>query len=275
MQLTNQQIIDFQERVWAHYRKSARSMPWRDNPNPYWVLVSELMLQQTQVRRVIPKFESFMQSFPTLQNLAAAPLSEVLRVWSGLGYNRRAKFLHQAAQQVQTEFDGTIPKTMAQLISLPGIGKNTAGAILTYAFNQSTPFIETNIRTVYFHHFFLDRTDITDKELLAVVEQTLDTEHPREWYWALMDYGTYLKQTVGNNIAQSKHYTKQSTFHGSRRQLRGKILKALLDRPYSQTELAEALVDDRLPGVLQELQQEHFVTQSGSLYKLTDQPKLP
>lgn len=275
MQLTDQQISDFQEQVWDHYHKLARRMPWRDNPEPYWVLVSELMLQQTQVSRVVPKFTAFIEQFPTLQSLAEAPLSEVLRAWSGLGYNRRAKFLHQAAQQIQTDSNGVIPQTLDQLIALSGIGKNTAGAILTYAFNRASPFIETNVRTVYFHHFFRDSVDVPDKEVLALVEQTLDADHPREWYWALMDYGTYLKQTIGNNIAQSKHYTKQSVFEGSRRQLRGKILKALLDRPHSETELAAALPDERLAAVLLELQQEHFVVVQDDLYKLTDQPKLP
>lgn len=275
MKLSDQQISDFQELVWQHYRDAARHMAWRDNPTPYFVLVSELMLQQTQVGRVIPKFEQFIKQFPDIQSLAKAPLSDVLRSWNGLGYNRRAKFLHQTAEELVLKHDSTLPKTFEELISLPGIGKNTAGAIMAYAFNQPVVFVETNIRTVYFYHFFADQSDIDDKDLRGVVEQTLDHEHPREWYWALMDYGTFLKQTAGNNIAQSRHYAKQSKFEGSRRQLRGKIVRLLLERPRPLEILADQLADDRLRSVLDELQREHFVTNIDGLLKLTDQPKLP
>ena len=272
MQLSPETIADFHETVWAYYRKAARSMPWRDNPEPYWVLVSELMLQQTQVARVLPKFLTFIDTFPTIKALAKAPLSDVLRQWSGLGYNRRAKFLHQAAQAVVQDYAGVIPQTIEELVKLPGIGKNTAGAIMAYAFNQPVVFIETNIRSVYFYHFFADQEQIDDKELYDVVAATLDTEHPRQWYWALMDYGTFLKQTVGNNSTRSKHYAKQSTFAGSVRQLRGAVLRLLLDEgPRTAAALSVQLDNDqRLPTVIKQLADEGFVVVSGDLIKLTD-----
>jgi A/G-specific adenine glycosylase len=247
------------KRLWVHYRQAARHMPWRDNPQPYWVLVSELMLQQTQVSRVLPKFLDFMERFPTLAELAAAPLGEVLRAWSGLGYNRRAKFLHQAAQRVMAEFGGTIPETLAELVGLPGVGKNTAGALLAYAYNQPVVFVETNIRSVYFHHFFAGTGQVDDAAVRELVQQTIDCEHPREWYWALMDYGAYLKQSGQGNIAQSHHYTKQSTFAGSRRQIRGRILKLLLEKPMVEAELKRAVADERCLPVLKELQAEGLV----------------
>lgn len=275
MQLTDTNMTLFQEAVWNYFKTSARSMPWRDNPEPYCVLVSELMLQQTQVNRVVPKFQAFMKCFPTIEALASAPLSKVLRVWSGLGYNRRAKYLHQTAQVIVEQHHSQLPASLDQLIVLPGIGKNTAGALLAYAYNRPVVFIETNIRTVYFHHFFSDQTNIDDKELLKLIEQTLDREHPREWYWALMDYGTFLKKTLGNNIDHSRHYTKQSKFEGSRRQLRGKILRLLLERPYTSNELVYVLSDARSQFVLNELQKEHFVVETEGILKLTDQSELP
>ncbi len=271
MQLTHQQIQQFHEAVWDYYREHKRIMAWREHPTPYSVLVSELMLQQTQVNRVLPKFQEFMLRFPTVISLADAPLAEVLRVWSGLGYNRRAKFLHAAAQVVVEKYGGVIPATFTELVTLPGVGKNTAGAVLAYAYNQPVVFIETNIRSVFFHHFFADVSDIDDKDLLPLIQQTLDQENPREWYWALMDYGAHLKQTAGNNIARSRHYARQSKFEGSRRQIRGRVVRALLRGPQPLSQLAEVVEhDQRLPVVLQDLAGEGFVVSEAGLYRLTD-----
>ena len=273
MQLDSPQIDTFQQTVWDYYRAHGRHMPWRDNPDPYWVLVSELMLQQTQIARVLPKFAAFVQRFPAVDNLARASLAEVLGAWSGLGYNRRAKFLHAAAQLIVEKFQGKIPDDKDALLTLPGVGQNTAGAILAYAFNQPTVFIETNIRTVYFYHFFPGRARVNDKELALCIAQTLDHQHPREWYWALMDYGTHLKQTVGNNISNSQHYTRQSKFEGSRRQVRGNMLKILLDGARTVAELDDALQhDERLLPVLDQLVREGFVYKMGKYYRLTDRP---
>jgi A/G-specific adenine glycosylase len=265
---------DFQETAWQHYHQAGRhDLPWRlaepdGSFDPYKIMVSELMLQQTQVNRVIAKYDEFLALFPTVAVLAAAPLGDVLRAWSGLGYNRRAKFLHQAAQQIQSEYGGVFPQTAPALVALPGIGVNTAGAILAYAFNQPVVFIETNIRTVFIHHFFDDRDGVADAEIFALVSETLDHEQPREWYWALMDYGAFLKQTVGNRNRQSKSYAKQSTFHGSRRQIRGQVLRLLGQRPHTATELAEQIADERLPGVLTDLVAEQLIRLQGRSYTL-------
>lgn len=234
---------DFQELVWDKGRELYRSMPWREDTRAYYVLVSELMLQQTQVDRVIPKFEAFITAFPDVQALAAASLGEVLTLWSGLGYNRRAKFLHAAVQVVIQEFKGEIPANYDDLVSLPGVGPNTAGAILAYSFNQPVVYIETNIRTVYFEHFFEDDLNITDTQLREVVEATLDHEHPRAWYWALMDYGSWLKRNGRGAIDKSAHYKKQSVLKGSLREARGIVLKALAKAPHNRPALL-ALIDD-------------------------------
>lgn len=258
--MTADQINDFRELVWEYFRTNGRSMPWREHTEPYYVVVSELMLQQTQVERVIPKFNQFIVRFPDAQSLANAPLSAVLTEWVGLGYNRRAQYLHRLAQDVVNRFNGSFPPTYAQLVSLPGIGPNTAGAVLNYAFNQPAVFVETNIRTVFIHHFFADAEMVDDKDIRGLVEATLDQEHPREWFWALMDYGTYLKRTAGNNIARSRNYKKQSRFEGSLRQIRGKIVALLAQSAKSQSELERHITDPRLPVVLRQMADEKLIT---------------
>ena len=255
---------EFQETVWQKGRELYRDMPWRQNTQPYYVLVSEMMLQQTQVDRVIPKFQAFIQKFPTVKALADASLADVLVAWSGLGYNRRAKFLWQAAQKVQNDFGGVLPETLESLMLLPGVGANTAGAILTYSFNQPVAFIETNVRTVYFEHFFADRTEVSDRELKDVVGEYIDHEHPREWAWALMDYGVYLKKQGLGRLDQSKHYKKQAPLKGSLREVRGMILKQLALGALTQTELRAVMPqDDRYDKALEALLSERMIQQSG------------
>ncbi len=264
----------FQQIVWEYYHRHGRhDLPWRlPDPdgayNSYHILVSEIMLQQTQVPRVLPKYQTFLQTFPDFSALATAPLSDVLMRWSGLGYNRRAKFLWQAAGAVMERYSGRLPDNPADLVALPGIGPNTAGAIMAYAFNRPVLFIETNIRTVYIHHFFADRTGIADKDIAAVLQETLPADNPRQWYWALMDYGTHLKQTVGNVSRASKSYVKQSKFQGSRRQIRGQVLKLLAGGPHALQSLTGSISDDRLTGVLNDLEKEGLIMFSGNAYQL-------
>ena len=203
-----------------------RDMPWRQDTRPYYVLVSELMLQQTQVDRVIPKFEAFVEQFPSEVDLAAASLADVLKQWQGLGYNRRAKFLHEAAKKIVER--GAFPVDEVGLIALPGVGKNTAGAIRAYAYNQPAVFVETNVRAVYIHHFFAGQDKVDDAAIRELLEVTLDHEHPREFYWALMDYGVYLKKQ-GVRPSRSKHYVKQSPLRGSVREVRGQIITCLTE----------------------------------------------
>ena len=265
----NVDILEFQEIIWRKGRELYRDMPWREDTRPYYVMVSEIMLQQTQVDRVIPKFEAFIERFPSVEDLAKASLGEVLQMWSGLGYNRRAKFLHEAAMKIMGEYKGKFPETAEGLISLAGIGVNTAGAILAYSFNKPSIFIETNIRTVYFYHFFLEHDEVTDAELRTVVETTIDTEHPREWYWAMMDYGSYLKkQGIGQNN-KSRHYKKQSPLKGSVREVRGQILKLLTTADFNEIELrTEILADQRFEPALASLEKEGLITKTGETFHL-------
>lgn len=239
-------------------------------PTPYFVLVSEMMLQQTQVPRVLPKFVQFIERFPTVQALAEAPLADVLAQWNGLGYNRRAKYLWQAAQKVMSEFGGAVPTTSGQLVTLPGVGPNTAGAILAYAYDKPVIFIETNIRTVIIHEFFAD-TDhkISDTDIATILQKALPAKNPREWYWALMDYGTHLKATAGGQLHRVQAYKKQSKFKGSRRQIRGQVLKFLIDGAHTSAELAALITDTRLSDVLATLSQEGLITYKNKHWHLT------
>lgn len=245
-------------------------MPWRVSTEPYHIWVSELMLQQTQVDRVVPKFLAFIEQFPTVHALAAASLADVLAAWTGLGYNRRAKFLHAAAKQLVAERGGVVPNELTALTALPGIGPNTAGAILAYAFDIPVVYVETNIRSVYIHHFCEELEQVDDVLVKSLVEQTLDAAHPREWYWALMDYGVYVKKTFGNNIARSKQYKKQSQFEGSLRQVRGRVIKLLTECPLEQTMLQLAIADERLPVVLADLQREGLIATINNRVQLAE-----
>lgn len=267
------QYQEFTTHIWDYYHDHERALPWRlpeadGSFDPYKIIVSEIMLQQTQAQRVIPKYHEFLALFPTVTALAAAPLQAVLVAWSGLGYNRRAKFLWQAAQYVQETCQGTFPASVEALVKLPGVGPNTAAAICAYAFNQPVVFIETNIRTIYIYHFFPDEDKVSDAQLMPLIAATVDTEHPREWYWALMDYGVHLKATVGNVSRNSKHYTKQSKFEGSRRQIRGQVLKLLATHAMPRQAMIERIADERVSSVIDDLKEEGLVTERDMVLSL-------
>lgn len=219
----------FRKIILDYYAGAGRRMPWRDYPTPYWVFVSEMMLQQTQVKRVLSKFPPFIERFPSFSELADAAFSTVLTQWSGLGYNRRARFMHRAAQEIVEGLSGELPREPAQLQTLPGIGPNTAGAIAAFAYNEPVVFIETNIRRVFLHFFFPGEQEIHDRQILPLIETTLYRDNPRRWYWALMDYGVALSRVTENPNRRSRHYTRQKPFSGSDRQLRGRILRALTE----------------------------------------------
>lgn len=261
---------EFQELIWQKGRELYRTMPWRDTDDPYKIMVSEFMLQQTQVDRVVPKFEAFIVRYPDVRALTAASLADVLAIWNGLGYNRRAKFLHDSAVKIVSNFNGRVPSGREDLMSLPGIGPNTAAAIMVYAFNQPVGFIETNIRTVYFQHFFADSHLVTDDELRKVVGETVDTEHPREFFWALMDYGTYLKKQGSAQLDKSFHYKKQSALEGSMRQVRGQIIRALAKADMSESELRhEVIIDERFEPALAGVIKDGLVSLTREQYHLT------
>ena len=266
--LSTGEIRKFQNTIYQHYQEHGRSLPWRKTRNPYHILVSEIMLQQTQVDRVIDKYQEFITTFPDVQTLAKSPLKKILKVWQGLGYNRRALALKRIAEIVCERHDGIVPSHLDALERLPGIGKTTASEIVSFAFNQPAVFIETNIRSVFIHFFFSHRNDVSDAEMLPLVEKTLDTTQARRWYYALMDYGVALKKKYRNPSRRSLHYRKQSPFDGSNRQIRGMILKILTaQRQSSEEALVRAL---KKPAVqvkrnLSALKKEGFIASKGSV----------
>jgi A/G-specific adenine glycosylase len=226
-------IQQFRREVWSYYKKNGRNdLPWRKTTDPYKILVSEMMLQQTQVPRVIEKYKSFVKKFPNVDALAKARLADVLKEWSGLGYNRRAKYLHDAGRIVVNDYGGDMKKALGH--RLPGVGAYTRAAIRTFAFNESNEMIETNIRTAYIYHFFPSSEDtkqggslLHDAQILHIAARAARDQDPRTWHWALMDYGSHLKRIGVRNNVRSKHYTRQSKFGGSSRQFRGAILREL------------------------------------------------
>jgi len=205
----------FQTIIFRFYNNFKRDFPFRNKITPYYVLVSEIMLQQTQTERVSDKFLEFIEKFPDFLTLSSAPLDEVLTTWQGLGYNRRAIALKKIAEIVINDYNGILPDSIETLKSFPQIGHNTASSIVTFAFDKPTVFVETNIRRVYIYFFFPGKNSVNDKEIIPILEKTMDKTNPREWYYALMDYGVMLKKTYPDLNKRSAHYRKQAPFKGS------------------------------------------------------------
>lgn len=265
----------FTQTVWAYFKQHGRQLPWRPPEltldkrgylSAYHILVSEMMLQQTQVARVTTKYKQFITRFPNIEVLASSPLKEVLAEWQGLGYNRRALYLHNAAKALVKCKD---PWQAADLTSLKGIGPNTAAAVCVYAYNQPLVFIETNIRSVFIHHFFKDHEKVSDTQLLPLIEKTLDKNNPRQWYWALMDYGTSVKSLHKNPSKRSASYKKQAAFEGSFRQLRAEVLRAILASDKTLTVLKTSFSDKRLNEALKVLEKEGLIAKTDQIYRVT------
>jgi A/G-specific adenine glycosylase len=263
----------FQNIIYSYYKQYGRDFPFRRNITPYNVLVSEIMLQQTQTATVSEKFLNFIKIFPDFETLAKSPLDRVLKAWQGLGYNRRAIALKNIAEKIIYEFDGKFPENVEVLKKFPQIGHNTASSIATFAFNKETYFIETNIRRVFIYFFFHNRKNVNDKEILPLVKATTDKDDPRKWYYALMDYGVMLKRTHPELNKQSAHYKKQKPFKGSNREIRGNILRILLKKKtLEKIELYTNLnfPQHRIDKVLEQLEKEGFISVHNELIKVAE-----
>lgn len=289
-------VQEFQSMILDFYRQEGRSFPWRETCDPYEILVSELMLQQTQTERVVPKYLNWLQEFPTAQALAQAPFSQVLAAWSGLGYNRRAGYLQEACRQVVEELSGVFPSSARELEKLRGVGSYTARAVVTFAFNKPEVFIETNIRSVYLFLFFPRdnfpseqegghkepaegitpaKDKVADSSLMPLIEATLYHEDPRTWYYALMDYGAQLKKSTANPNRRSLHYSRQSKFQGSLRQARGAIIRSLVQTQGNALFLKEIEGESgielyRLESAAESLVAEGMVCRQGDLYCINE-----
>ena len=264
-------IRQFRQIVLKHYRDHGRSLAWRRTTDPYRILVSEIMLQQTQVERVSVKYPSFIAAFPDFPSLAKAPLSDVLAVWQGMGYNRRAISLQQCARRVVEDYNGVLPQDPEILATFPGIGRATAASICAFAFNMPVVFIETNIRRAFIHFFFDDSVTVDDAEILPLATRALYRKDPRIWYNALMDLGTDLKRTVKNPNRRSRHYTKQAAFEGSDRKIRGSILRTLLaEKRMTLLAIKKRFSEDpaRIIRILGDLEDEGFIVRSGTYFAI-------
>jgi A/G-specific adenine glycosylase len=262
---------EFRKIIYRNFKKEGRVFPWRQDPEPWGVLVSEFMLQQTQTSRVVPYWERWMRLWPTPEDLAEASLEETLREWSGLGYNNRARRLRDCARLIAEQYGGTVPGIPEELRNLPGIGAYTAGAIACFAYNHPSVFIETNIRAAVIHFFFEDRLEVPDSEIFPILESVLDRKNPRKWYWALMDYGAALKKLTVNPGRRSAHYARQSPFQGSFRQIRGRLIRSLVSEgPGSAPELGKrtGIEPPVLYQALESLKKDAMVAEDTGIYRI-------
>lgn len=268
---TPHNLTDFINFIWDFYQNNKRDFAWRQTTEPYHIVVSEIMLQQTQTSRVVAKYQEFIAAFPDFKSLAQAERVDVLSRWVGLGYNRRGVALHEIAKKVQAEFGGQLPDCPKILQTFKGLGPATAASIVAFAFNKPTVFIETNIRAVFLHSFYQNETEVHDKMLLPLIEMTVCKKNPREWYYALMDYGVYLKKLYKNPSRKSKHHVVQSQFEGSDRQIRGAIIRLLTQKKQrSLTQLKKELQFEpaRLEKQIQKLIQEGMLQQNKNIFLL-------
>ena len=256
-----------------------RDLPWRNVDDAYAVLVSEVMLQQTQVARVLKFWPRWLSLFPTVDALAAADTAAVLDAWQGLGYNRRALALKRACEECSATRAGELPRTADELVALPGIGPATAAGVVAFAFNEPAVYLETNVRSVFLHELFPGCEGVADKELMPFVADACPADDARAWYYALLDYGAHLKASGVNPSRRSAHHTRQSAFEGSRRQKRSNLLKQVLASPegISRAELLAGLNEaERAAGrdsveasvfdsILGELLAEGFFHETGDL----------
>ena len=274
-------LEDFQRKVKAMGEEHHRELPWRYIDDPYAVLVSEVMLQQTQVKRVLDYWPRFMRTFPSIDALASSEVSLVLEMWQGLGYNRRALALRKSAEICSRDYKGNLPATYDELIVLPGIGPATAAGVLSFALQKPSMYLETNVRTVFLHELFPGECDVHDKLIEPLVRRSCPNVDPRSWYYALLDYSAYLKATNPNPSRRSKHHSKQSKFEGSRRQKRAEILRMVLTsegmaEPQIVRELAdferehkrEAPDESLVEGILSDLLSEGFLRFENGLYSV-------
>jgi A/G-specific adenine glycosylase len=267
---TLQGFRDFIHRFHSLYR---RELPWRNTSDPYEIMVSEFMLQQTQVDRVLQKYVPFISIFPDVHTLDSAGLKRVLSLWQGLGYNRRCIAMKKSAGIIVARYGGRLPRSIDELMALPGIGRATASAIVCFSRNLPVPFIETNIRNVFIHLFFQNREGVHDRDILPFIDQSMDRDNPREWYYALMDYGSMLKKAVGNLNARSRHYSRQPPFDGSDRQLRGRLLRLVLARPgLGADEICDLLKEEpeRIGTILKNLEKEGFFIHEENGYRIAE-----
>lgn len=264
---------DFCSLIWEKGEELYRDLPWRNTRDAYEILVSEVMLQQTQVARVLTRWERFLHRFPTVDALASASTSDIVDEWQGMGYNRRALALKRCADTCAANYEGCIPRQLDALLALPGIGPATAAGVRAFAYDEPGLYLETNVRTVFLHELFPDEEGVSDKVIAPLVQESCPQQNVRRWYYALLDYGAHLKATVSNPSRRSKEYNRQSKFEGSRRQKRAEIVRFVLACPgvsvrevlddlnaFEAAAGRDAVDGEYFKGLLLDLQKEGFFT---------------
>ncbi|MBY8999022.1 MAG: Fe-S cluster assembly protein HesB [Candidatus Thorarchaeota archaeon] len=262
------EVKEFQEKVMNWWAENTRDLPWRRDPSPYNVLVSEIMLQQTQVSRVAPKFNEFIEIFPTTESLANANSKDLLKVWSGLGYNRRAIWLKEAAKQIFER--GEFPQTVKELENLKGVGPYTSRSVLIFAFNRDLAAVDTNIRRVLIASGFADES-MSDIKLQPIADKVLLRGRSRDWHNALMDYGAQVMTSSSTGIAPT---SKQTCFEGSSRQVRGAVIRVLTE--VTELGLGELMLlldcdldESELKSIMFQLMDDGLVEMAGdSIYRI-------
>jgi A/G-specific adenine glycosylase len=263
--LSVSQIKQFHEKIFSWWNENRREFPWRETTNPYHIMVSEIMLQQTQTSRVVTKYKDFIKQFPTFEKLAKASKADVLSLWSGLGYNRRAIWLQEAAKEVLElkEF----PKTPEELVKLKGIGPYTARSILIFAFNLDLATVDTNIRRILIAEKFANE-DTTEKQLFEIATKLVPSGKSRDWHNALMDYGSIIVTARKTGISPT---SKQSIFKDSNREKRGQILKYLLEKKEASIDDLEAVLNlkrEELEAILDKMVHEGLINKNMQIYRV-------
>jgi len=263
-----ERVQEFQKKVFSFYQKNKRDLPWRKTTDPYKILLSELMLQQTQVNRVILYYEKWIARWPAISALASASLAEVLQAWMGLGYNTRAINLHKAARKIVTEFDNDVIEAMKQYKEIPGVGRYTSQAVQIFSTNTDLVTVDTNIRRIFINEFHLPEK-VSDKELWGLAKRCLPKGRSREWHNALMDYGALFLTAQKTGI---KPKTQQSRFEGSDRQLRARIIRILLQNDESLVNISRILNVDSswLQRILEKLISEEIISKKNNRYYLKE-----
>lgn len=266
-------VSSFRQIIYSFYRERGREFPWRKTENPYEVLVSEIMLQQTQTGRVLSKYVEFIARWPDIAALSRASLADVYEVWKGLGYNRRAKALIDIAGQVVERHGGVIPAVERELRQLPMVGQSTAAAVLAFAYEIPVVYLETNIRRALLYFFFEGCSKVQDREVFTIARSVLDSGNPRQWNYALTDYGVFLRAILPNTNRRSAHYARQGPFENSNRQIRGRILRRLSEHgPGSVAEIRDALAHraGRIEHCLEQLKHDGMLVCENGRYRIPD-----
>ncbi len=266
-------LAQFRAQVLSFYDEHGRTFAWRKTSDPYHILLSEVMLQQTQTSRVVPKYERFLSLWPTLEALSQATVLDLLTEWKGLGYNRRALYLLSCAKESEA-WGWTLPESEQQLRALPGVGKATSAALLAFAFNKPSIYLETNIRAAIIHAFFSDEEKIRDRKIEEVLALLLDgIDDYKTWYYALMDWGVLVKALLPNPNRRSAHYSRQGAFENSNRQIRGQLIHYLTETGPQDAERIAVVLDrfeeERVLACLSALVGEGFVQEDGGVYSIT------